>query len=243
MGITQLIDPFYEELPREEFRRRPIMGQLCWVPSPHLNVIPQIFEIQRADPTEHHIGQFKIRNVKETDFQRRDELPLYKLKLRLHEELIIQKAKKRPAIVLITTNTIFQDIGDILRSQGKLHLQEDSILVLPIYGIEKPEHPGGFPPIMTTRVKALRYNQFFFCPRTPGRELIEGVARLDRLQIVFPGHRASYNPLPIKLTNDAFLVLMEMMRAWLCIKGTPENEKYLSDLKEILKETLPDHET
>lgn len=239
MGITQLIDPFYEKLPPEEFRHRPIMGQLCWIPTPQLNVIPQIFEIQRADPKEHHIGQFKIRNVQETDFQRRDELPLYKLKLRLHEELIIQKAKRRPAIVLITSNTIFQDIGDSLKSQGKRHLQEDSILVLPIYNIEKPDHPGGFPPIMTARIKALKYNQFYYCPRTPGKELIEGVARLDRLQIVFPVHRASYIPLPIKLTSEAFLVLMEMLRAWLCIKGTPENEKYLSELKELLEETLP----
>jgi hypothetical protein len=241
MGITQLIDPFYEELTLEEFRRKPINGQLCWVPSPHLNLIPQILEIQRADPTEHNIGQFKIRNVQETDFQRRDELPLYKLKLRLHEELIIQKAKRRPAIALITTNTIFQDLGAILRAKGKSHLQEDTLVVLPIFSIEKPEHPGGFPPLMTTRIKALQYSQFFYCPRTPGKDLIEGVARLDRLQIVSPGHRASYSPLPLKLSKDALVILMEMVREWLCIKGDPNNEKYLRELREIiLKETLPE---
>ena len=200
MGITQLIDPFYEELHQEEFRRRPTMGQLCWVPSPHLNLIPQIFEIQRADPTEHYIGQFRIRNVLETDFQRREELPLYKLTLRLHEELIIQKAKRRPAIVLVTSNTIFQDMGHLLKSQGKKHLQQETILVIPIFSIEKPDHPGGFPSIMTARIKALKYNQFFYCPRTPGEDLVEGVARIDRIQIVFPGNRASYHPLPIKLT-------------------------------------------
>jgi hypothetical protein len=240
MGITQLIEHFYEILSPQEFKQKPTLGQLCWVPSPHLNVIPQVLEIQRADPAEHNIGQFKIRNVQGNDFQRKDELPLYKLKLRLHEELIIQKAKRRPAIVLITTNTIFQNIRDILKTEGKPHLQEDSILVLPIYIIEKPEHPGGFPPIMTTRIKALQYNQFFYCPRTPGKELIEGVARLDRLQIVFPGHRASYNPVPIKLKRDALVILVEMLREWLCIKGSPENEKYLSSLQEILKETIPD---
>jgi hypothetical protein len=240
MGITQLIDPFYEELPQEEFRRGPRLGQLCGVPSPHLNLIPQILEIQRADPKEHHISQFRIRNVQETDFQRRDELPLYKLNLRLHEELIIQKAKRRPAIVLITSNTLFQDVRNILRSQGKRHLQEDSILVLPIYSTEKPEHPGGFPPIMTTRIKALQYNQFFYCPRTPGKDLIEGVARIDRLQIVFPGHRASFSPLPLKLSEDVLAILVEMVREWLCIKGSPENEKYLKELRNLLRETLPE---
>jgi hypothetical protein len=36
MGITQLIDPFYEDLSPEEFKQKPTMGQLCWVLSPHL---------------------------------------------------------------------------------------------------------------------------------------------------------------------------------------------------------------
>jgi hypothetical protein len=47
-------------------------------------------------------------------------------------------------------------------------------------------------------------------------------------------------PNPIKLTNDALVILVEMVREWLCIKGIPESEKYLRDLREILKETLPE---
>jgi hypothetical protein len=242
MGITQLIDPFYVDIPSDVFKNTPTTGQLCWIPSPQPDIIPQIFEIQRADPTEHQIGKFVIRNVRETDFLRKDELPIYKLRLRLHEELMIQKAKRRPAIVLSTSNTMFQDINHLLTAQGKKHLQRDSIFAIPIFGIERTDHPGGFPPIMTARIKALMYNQFFFCPRTcPGMEFIEeGVARLDRLQIVFPGHRASYNPLSIRLSDDALGVLMNMLCVWLCIKGAPDDQKYLSGLKELLKATLPD---
>jgi len=241
MGITQLIDPFYVDISKEEFRDRPTLGQLCWVPSPQLSIIPQILEVQRADPTEHHITRFCIRNVKEIDFLRREELPLYRLKLRLNEELIIQKAKRRPAIVLLTSNTIFPDIDQLLKSLGKSHLQQESIFAVPIFGLENSEHPGGFPPVMTARVKALMYNQFFYCARTPsGMELIEGIARLDRLQIVFPRHRGSYRPLPIKLSDDAIAVLMNLLRAWLCIRGTPDDEKYLRELRELLKETLAD---
>ena len=241
MGITQLIDPFYIDISGERFRDKPTLGQLCWVPLPQPDIIPQILEVQRADPTEHNITKFTIRNVQETDFQRKDELPLYRLRLRLNEELIIQKAKRRAGIVLPASNTIFDDVISLLKSKGKTHLQQNSILVVPIFGIEKPEHPKGFPPIMTARIKALMYDQFFYCPKTPsGMMPIEGVARLDRIQVVFPVHRASYKPLPIRLSDDAITILMSLLRTWLRIKGEPEDEKYLMGLKELVKETLPD---
>jgi hypothetical protein len=240
MGITQLLDPFYIEISGERFRDEIKPGQLCWVPSPQPDKIPQILEAQRADPAEHYLTKFKIRNVTEADFHRKSELPLYRLRLRLNEELIVQIAKRRPAIVLPSNTIIFQDITQLLRTKGKKHLQQNCIIIVPIFGIERPQDPKGFPPEMVLRIKALLYNQFFYCPRTPsGMAPIEGVARLDRIQVVFPGHRASFDPLPIKLSNDALTVLMHLLRSWLCIRGAPEDEKYLRDLKELVKETLP----
>jgi len=241
MGITQLIDPFYVDISGERFRDKPTIGQLCWIPSPQPDVIPQILEVERADPTEHYITRFKIRNVQETDFQRKDELPIYRLKLRLHEELIIQKAKRRPTIILPSSNILFKDIDRILKPKGKKHLQQDCIIAVLIFDIERPNDPTGFPPIMVDRIKALMYNQFFFCPRPqPGLANIEGVARLDRIQVLFPGNRASFNPLPVKLSEDAFTILMHLLRSWLCIKGDTEDEKYLRELKDLLKETVSD---
>lgn len=240
MGITQLLDPFYIDISGERFRDKITPGQLCWVPSPQPDKIPQILEAQRAGPSEHYLTKFKIRNVAETDFHRKSELPLYRLKLRLNEELVVQIAKRRPAIVLPSSTTIFKKIDEILRSKGKTHLQQNCVIVVPIFDIERPQDPKGFPPEMVVRIKALLYNQFFYCPRTPpGMNPIEGVARLDRIQVVFFGHRASFDPLPIKLSEDALAVLMHLLRSWLCIKGAPEDEKDLHDLKELVKETLP----
>jgi hypothetical protein len=141
---------------------------------------------------------------------------------------------------LPSSTVIFKDINEILLSKGKTHLQQNCVIVVPIFDIERPQDPKGFPPEMVVRIKALLYNQFFYCPRTPsGMTPIEGVARLDRIHVVFPGHRASFDPLPIKLAEDALAVLMHLLRSWLCIRGTPEDERDLHELKELVKQTLP----
>jgi hypothetical protein len=141
MGITQLLDPFYVDISGERFRDQIEPGQLCWVPSPQPDKIPQILEAQRADPTEHYLTKFKIRNVTEADFHRKDELPLYRLRLRLNEELIVHIAKKRPAIVLPSNNIIFQNITQLLRAKGKKHLQQNCTITVPIFDIERPQDP------------------------------------------------------------------------------------------------------
>ena len=61
MGIVQLIDPFYMKLPGDTFRRASIVGQFCWVPVTHLDPIPRILDVERADPQEHYATKFSIR--------------------------------------------------------------------------------------------------------------------------------------------------------------------------------------
>ena len=62
----------------------------------------------------------------------------------------------------------------------------------------------------------------------------EGVARLDRIQIILPTDRAVYDPLPIALSDDALAVLLSMLRSWF---GSVEED--LIAYKELLRETLP----
>jgi hypothetical protein len=63
---------------------------------------------------------------------------------------------------------------------------------------------------------------------------------LDRIQVVFAGHRASFEPLPIKVSDDAMAILMNLIRSWLCIKGHPDDEINLAELRHLLKETVPE---
>ena len=234
MGITQLIAQFYRELPREAFRKEPTIGQLCWMPSLHINRIPMIMEVERADPKEVYATKFRIRNLKENDFKAREKLPIKSLSLRITEELIVSKAKKRPAIVLWGSPMIFEDIEKFLISIGRPHLQEYCLAVVPVYNIETIDHAGGFPAIMVSRIKALMYNQFFYCPPMNVIDFSEGIARLDRIQIILPTDRAVYEPLPVALSEDALAVLLSMLRSWF---GSVEED--LDAYRELLRETIP----
>ena len=122
MGITQFIDPFYQPLDLKSLKFRPVVGQFCWVAARHPDKIPRIMEVERADPKEHFATKFKIRNMNDQDFRKKDKLPIQSLNLRETEELLIQRAKKRLAITVVAENTIFDDIqGGI---QSREHLQE-----------------------------------------------------------------------------------------------------------------------
>jgi hypothetical protein len=234
MGITQIITQFYKDLPRDTFRKEPTVGQLCWVPALHINQIPMVMEVERADPKEMNVTQFRIRDLTESDFKARGKLPIKSLNLRETEELIVSKAKKRPAIIVWGSPIIFEDIEKLLISIGKSHLQEYCLALVPIYSIETVDHPRGFPPVMVSRIRALMYNQFFYCPGIRDIAFTEGVARLDRIQIILPTERAVYEPLPIALSEDALAVLLSMLRSWF---GSVEED--LDAYRELLRETIP----
>jgi hypothetical protein len=184
MGITQLIDPFYQFLDLKALKNRPVVGQFCWIAAPHIDKIPRIMEVERDSPIEHYATKFKIRNMTGQDFRRKQKLPIWSLTLRETEELFVQKAKKRLAITVAAENTIFDDVKEVVA--GREHLQEKNILVLPLYGIESAGHEGGFPDVIVARIKALMYRQFFYCPyKSP---VYEAVVRLDRIQPIIPLH-------------------------------------------------------
>src|SRR4030067_3002479 len=221
MGITQLITQFYRGLPKDSFRKEPTIGQLCWAPSLHINKVRMVMEVERADPKEAFATKFKLRSQSERDFRARAKLPIKSINLRQTEELIVSKAKKRPAIVVWGSPMIFEDVEKLLISIGRPHLQEYCLALVPVYNIETIDHAGGFPPIMVSRIKALTYNQSFYCPPMNDIGFSEGIARLDRIQIILPTDRAVYDPLAIALSEDALVVLFSMLRSWF---GSEEEE-------------------
>lgn len=234
MGITQFVDEFYIDLPRETFRRSPTVGQLCWVPSVHIDPIPRILEVERADPQEHHATRFEIRDMIKDDFKQKQRLPIKSLSLYSTEELIVQKAKKRPAIVVSAEHTIFDDVAQVLKRLGRRHLQQENILVVPLYGVETEEHERGFPPIMAAKIRALMYKQFFYCLRNNDPLAVDSVARLDRIQVIVPRH-PTYTPTPVALGPESLSILLGQLR--FLFGG--EEEEFLT-VRDIAMEALPE---
>jgi hypothetical protein len=231
MGITQVIDPFYQTLDPKIPKNRPVVGQFCWIAAPHVEKAPRIMEVEREKPTEHYATKFKIRNMTDQDFRKKQKLPIWSLTLRETEELVIQKAKKRLAITVAAENTIFDDIKENVA--GREHLQEENILVLPLYGIESAGHETGFPPVMVARIRALMYRQFFYCPyKAP---VYEAVVRLDRIQPIIP-HHPGWTPENVALSEDALSVLMSMLREY--FGGQPDGD--MRALRDLVQEALPD---
>jgi len=173
--------------------------------------------------------------MQNNDFRKKTRLPIKMLSLRETEELVICKAKKRPGVIVSADFTIFDDINHELRKLGRKHLQEEDIITVPLYEIETEEHTGGFPPVMTARIRALMYNQFFFCPKTDFGLINNSIVRLDRIQVIKPIYPA-YEPKQFALSPEALAVLMGMVRS---LFGA-EEEKDQRALKDLLIESLPD---
>ena len=104
--------------------------------------------------------------------------------------------------------------------------------------------PTGFPSEMVSRIKALMYNQFFYCPKIPiGSHRIEGIARLDRIQVIikssFPGNKCVFEPIDIAFTDEVTVIFINMVREWLCIPGKPEDIENLRTVRSIVSEAMP----
>jgi hypothetical protein len=233
MGIIQYfpVNEFYTIIDPGQYRQ----GQFCWIVTPVIKPIPQILDVERSDPEEHDDVKFTLRNANlPGDFRAADRtLPIKRLNLRAHEELLIQRAKKRPGIIISDRLDNFSEITAILRAQGKKHLQEDSLFVIPCYGIETLDNPFGFPSEMVIRIRCLLYRQFFYLPASSHTG--ESIARFDRVQVVVGKDRSAIEPLGLCLSEDVFTLFLSLF--FYCISGVEDSD--LSAIRSLTREAYP----
>jgi len=239
MGVTQLISPFYRQLDSKTFRSQFESGQIVWIPTPFTADIPQVMEVERESPDDHFASKFQIRNMKESDFRKKQKLPIKLLNLGETEELVVARSKLRPCIVLKVGQTSFSDLTKALKQAGKGHFQKEDLAAIPIYSIEKEDGDTGFPAVMVARIKALMYPQFFFCPKHPATVPNNSIARLDRMFFVrplFPG----FQPTDAALTADALMVLRSMLALLLGVVMSDAEFQAFIAVRELVQEALPD---
>lgn len=210
------------------------LGQLCWAPTPMPTAIPQILDVERSSPEEHESVKFVLRNGnREGDFRQRDRnLPIKYLNLRSNEELLVQRAKRRPVIVVANGLDCFPEFTQLLKQKGKKHLQEDSVFVAPIYKICRDEYGEGFIREMMPYIECLLFRQFFYIPGS--RLHAEGVIRLDRLQVVIDRGPAALEPTDLCLSKPIFNALRDTIMY--CLTGICSPE--LAELRELLASTI-----
>lgn len=232
MGITQLYPPheFFQFGGNRDFRP----GQFCHIVVPQLTPIPRILDVERNTPTEHEKVKFDIRNANFNDFRLKDRvLPIKYLNLRSHEELLIYKAKRRPGIILSSCTDTFPEIMPLLKQAGKRHLQEDSLFVIPLYSISRPNHQAGFPPQQVALIKCLKYRQFFYIPKN--RYLDEGIARFDRIQTVIGKHNLNIELMDMALTESTLSLFLSMF----IFSATGIEDNHLSEVRSVVSLACP----
>ncbi len=79
MGITQIFDQFYIDEPPNAV---PTFGSVYWVPTPEVQGVPRILEVQRSSPEEHEITDFEIVEIGARHFRHSERLPTRDLTLR-----------------------------------------------------------------------------------------------------------------------------------------------------------------
>ncbi len=234
MSITQLYtnDEFFDTV--NPYQYRP--GQICWVPTPNLDPIPRILDVERNTSTEHEEVKFELRQANQSgDFKKRDRsLPIKYLNLRSNEGLQTQRAKKRPAIILSSEVDTFSDIAKLLKQKGKKHQQQDCMFVIPCYSVQQDEYGSGFTPEIVARIQCLMYRQFFYLPKSA--KFHELVARFDRIQVVIEKTPAAIEPSEICLSEELLGLFVSLFV--FCMSGKTDNK--LDTIKEIVREAYPE---
>ena len=239
MGVTQLISPFYRQLDPQTFRSQFESGQIAWIPTSFAADIPQIMEVERESPDDHFASKFQIRNMKESDFRKKQKLPIKLLNLGETEEFVIARSKLRPCIVLKVGQISFSDLTKALKQSGKGHLEKEDLAAIPIYSVEKEDGDTGFPAVMVARIKALMYPQFFFCPKHAPTVTNHSIARLDRMFFVRPVF-PTFQPTDATLAADALMILRCMLALLLGLVISQAEFETFSAVRDLVQEALPD---
>jgi hypothetical protein len=189
----------------ETDERRLEYGRLVKAFLPHVDQQPSVLVAQgRTDPEGHGEADFEIQPLRGNVPPPEAYLPVAGLPTYEGEVRIIQRAKKRPALVL---SDLGAEVESRLRTGSARYQTNRSVLVAPYYGGDRSGRRGGFKSEFLQRIRRAEYPQYAW-DSLPIAGVSESVLRLDHVQPL--GENAQATELtPYRLTADAMAVVEE----------------------------------
>ncbi len=183
----------------------------------HVDQIPYtLIPIGRAQATEHREVTVRIEPLRIKQSQHNITLPVAGMPPYPGEVRIVQRAKRRPALIL-------GEGGFLLpkeMTQGRPGWQvSPTILVAPYYGGEQDGTRAGFPPPFLDRVRRCEFPQFMYELLPIGTE--ESLLYLNHIQPIGK-HHDSIEITKFRLSEDAMAILDEWI-TWITTGLLPKN--------------------
>ena len=210
MNWWELAD-FYETKTNSRLEK----GDIVFAPAIYLDEKQKILNIERAsvDQTTHNVGKFSIEPFDHTKHFRQTAvtLPVYNIGLRINEELILNKSKMRPCIVLHIEDETIQKAT--ATDNQVPDLNKKSVLLLPIYGFErgqtgKPKHSTE----MQKRIMCLQYGKLLFVPKDGDRGSAITKDSFGRFDLAF-NTPSSYIHCTRRKVSDDYVELLDLYMA------------------------------
>lgn len=182
-------------------------GRLVKAFLPHTDQQPYVLVAKgRTHPEQHDRADFEVEPLRENAPPRGAYLPVAGLPEYPGEVRIVQRAKKRPAVVLSTSGS---EVEKGLRT-GARYITNRTVLVAPYYGAEQSRKRGGWNETFVTRIRRARYPQYVWA-QLPITGAKSSILRLDHIQPLGTNAQA-LELTPYKLSEDARLVLEEWIQ-------------------------------
>jgi hypothetical protein len=233
MGVLQLFDTFYVNVGDSA----PTSGDIYWVPVPAVDEVPRVLDVCRVDPRVHDAFEYRILQVERQHFtERATRLPLKLLTLEATEELLIAKAKRRPAIVLYGCCVGSLGGGESAAEQRQAgHLLKECYVVAPMYSTATPSRQTSFFPQLVARIRCLLYPQFACLPTLGHNDAEPGeIVRLDRLVTTYLGRGCERTGIAL---HPEILQLIKDQLAFV-VNGV--KSAALQDIEDIVRGSLPE---
>lgn len=195
----------------------------AWIPVMQMNS-PHILEIKR-NPNKlstHDELFFEFKPVNNTHYKRThtEQLPIHKLHLEKHQELLISPSKRRLCLIVAKQNIQNLDfIQDEDQKKYAKHLSLESYAAIPAYSCATALEPTSFCPEITDRIKNFIYPHLFYLPKykntansnqlAAALNQISNAGSILRLDEIFSfNNNASISKETYKLTENAQKILL-----------------------------------